>query len=80
MALARVIVANQFTGLTSMQVCAVKDATDEEILEFCNAANPSGTSHGWVSVMRKVIRADDDFLGPVPCENDDSRLHFVVMC
>ena len=33
----RVVVSREFMGLFSMQVCAVKDATDEEILEVCRA-------------------------------------------
>ena len=40
----RVIVTKFYNGLCGMQVCAVHDATDEEVLAVCNRENPSGTS------------------------------------
>lgn len=36
----RVLVIRTFVGICHMQVCAVNDATDEEILAVCNHANP----------------------------------------
>lgn len=77
--LARVVVTNPFVGIWHMQVCATKDATDEEILAVCNLANPSGTSNGW-AIVRK---ADDDFwgkVGPVQCEDHPDRMHYLVAC
>jgi hypothetical protein len=66
-----------------MQVCAVKDATDDEILEVCNRENPSGTSNGWSSVVRE-IQEDSMFRTkealPVQCEEYPDRLHFIVLC
>jgi hypothetical protein len=75
----RVVVTNLFVGVCHMQVCAVADATDEEILEACNRENPAGTSAGWATVCRSA----DDFWGktaPVACADDSSRLHFLVAC
>lgn len=81
-AMPRVQVTKSLLGLLSMQVCAVSDATDEEILEVCNRERPSGTMIGWA----KVIRDPDGDLGeppesaPVNCEECDGRIHFVVLC
>lgn len=64
-------------GLTRMQVCAVADATDAEILDVCNRENPSGTANGWTT----VIRGDDPETKPRQCARDDQmRLHLMVAC
>ena len=78
----RVLITKSFLGLCSMQVCAEKDATDEEILEVCNRENPSGTQNGWCDVRREVL--DDSVRTaatlPVPCDKYPERLHFLVLC
>jgi len=65
-------------GVTHMQVCCEKSATDEEILAHCNADNPSGTSCGW----GKVERANDEKpdMNPVQCEDYPDRIHVLVGC
>lgn len=73
-AMNRVVVTNCFVNLTTMQVCAVKDATDEEILDVCNSLNSSGTSAGW----SEVIRSGEN--SPVVCAEDKDRLHILVVC
>lgn len=73
----RVIVTRPMLGLTGMQVCCVKDATDKEILEVCNTQNPSGTTNGWGEVIRK---STETIAGPVQCDNDKDRLHIIVTC
>ena len=80
----RVIITRRMIGLVAMQVCAVKDATDEEILIVCNNENPSGTSNGWTSVVREV-KEDNSYYTkyslPVPCgDNPETRLHFIILC
>lgn len=81
-ALPRVTVSRQFVNLLAMQVCAVNDATDEEILHVANRDNYCGTSNGWC----KVIRTPDGDIGeppeagPVPCNDHDGRTHFLVSC
>lgn len=77
--MSRVVVTKSAVGVFHMQVCAVADATDEEILAVCNRENPSGTKNGWSS----VCRSDDEFwgkVGPVDCAQESGRVHFLVGC
>ncbi len=63
-----------------MQVCAVADATDEEILLTCNTENNNGTlSHPWSAVHRECDR-ERGIDGAGPCEEIPGRLHFLVSC
>lgn len=71
----RVEVTRSFVGIYYMQVCAEKDASDKEILEVCNRENISGTTNGWMSVLR-----EDSEHPPVACQDNPSRLHFLVSC
>ena len=70
----RVVITVPIVGVAHMQVCAVKDATDEEILAKC-AENIAGTQHGWTTVLRQDGKA-----GPIPCVAHPGRVHFFVMC
>jgi len=72
----RVIVTRMMLGICHMQVCAVKDATDEEILEACNRENPSGTQNGWM----EVIRTGNPETLPGQCVRYSYRFHFLVVC
>lgn len=79
----RVVVTKAFMNIVSMQVCAVSDATDEEILDVCNKNNPSGTSNGWAEVVRfadeeNIFKTENKL--PVVCADDEERRHFVVLC
>jgi len=77
----RVIVTKSFCGICHMQVCAVADATDEEILEVCNVQNPSGTSGGWQEVIRTVTEDNRlERLLPVTCKDHQDRKHFLIVC
>lgn len=75
----RVVVTNIFVGVCHMQVCAVQDASDEEILAVCNRENPSGTSLGWTQV-RRGSTGEYAHCAPVECEQDPIRIHYVVAC
>ena len=79
----RVVVSNSFCGLFAMQVCAVKDATDEEILAVANRDNLCGTTNGWCYVIRK-IDPEHDWIQekhlPKQCEDNPDRMHFLVGC
>jgi len=70
----RVVVSSIFLNLFTMQVCCVKDATDEEILKVCNTENRSGTSGGWQTVVR------DGEGKPGQCEKYPDRYHILVQC
>ena len=67
----RVVITQSGVGITTMQVCVVKDATDEEILEVCNSQNPAGVINGWTEVIRGY-EAD--------CETYLDRIHLLVTC
>lgn len=73
----RVFITRPIHGIAHMQVCAVADATDEEILKVCNAENPSGTEHGWCKVLRKDAIPKQR---PVRCKDHPERLHLLVVC
>jgi hypothetical protein len=73
----RVIVTKPMVGITAMQVCCVKDATDEEILAVCNSENPSGTTNGWGVVIRNN---EMGYANPVVCGADKERLHILIVC
>jgi hypothetical protein len=75
----RVVVTREFVSLLFMQVCAVADATDEEILQVCNAQNECGTSAGWSWVVREG-NAPTPEAKPGPCETYPGRLHFLAGC
>ncbi len=81
----RVVPTKAFVNICTMQVCAVKDATDEEILDLCNDDNPSGTEHGWLRVIRTADENPESiFAGPnkvpVRCDAYEDRMHFLVLC
>jgi hypothetical protein len=80
----RVIITQCMMGIIGMQVCAVPDATDEEILEVCNMGNPSGTSAGWSTVVhedtvKKSALLDENCV-PRPCDDLPERIHYLVLC
>jgi hypothetical protein len=72
----RVIITRRMHGICGMQVCAVKDATDSEILEICNRENPSGTTHGWGEVLREDC--PEEQCRPIACTDNPNRLHLLV--
>lgn len=74
----RVIVTKAMVGIAGMQVCAVKDASDVEILDVCNRENPSGTTNGWAIVVRDD--KEHPQCNPIPCAQEKERVHFMVMC
>lgn len=77
----RVLITRIIVGICHMQVCAVIDATDDEILTICNRENPSGTIAGWGRVIREDQEPDMfGDLRPVVCAMDPERRHFMVGC
>jgi hypothetical protein len=53
------------------------DATDDEILDYCDKNNPAGTTNGWGHVIRN---SDRENMNPVQCADDSNRLHILVQC
>ncbi len=78
----RVQVTRAMIGLFSMQVCAIDDATDDEILTICNAENPAGTTNGWCEVVRTPdgSSGQENNKAPVSCDDHQGRTHFLVLC
>lgn len=64
-------------GALDTQVCLPSDWTDDQIVEFTNAANPSGTVAGWV-----IRRAGDPSLVGHPecisCGLDSRFIHVML--
>ncbi len=79
----RVEITRISVGFFHMQVCAVNDATDEEILRVCNMKNPSGARKGWRKVVRTLYDTpwhDTSEALPIPCEDYPNRMHILVGC
>lgn len=82
----RVCVTMPYAGLRAMQVCAVEDATDEEILKVCNEENPQMVSGGWHTVVRTEEQAMElaawggTSAIPGKCADCPGRLHILVLC
>ncbi len=79
----RVVVTREMIGVCWMSICAVDDATDEEILEVCNRENPSGTTGGWGRVIREKTEfssLENENIRPVPCSQEQGRTHFIISC
>lgn len=82
----RVCITMPFAGLRAMQVCAVKDATNGEILEVCNKENPQLTTGGWHTVVRTkedaegLTSREDETPLPGQCVECPDRLHIIVLC
>ncbi len=71
----RVKITKAILGIVHMQVCAVEDATDEEILEFCNRKNAAGATTVWMKVIRE---GSEGPFAPAKCKEHEGRTHFVI--
>jgi len=82
----KVVIMRGIIGVYTMQVCAHKDATDNEILSVANQENPSGTTNGWTGICRKSEdhpdhpAIDGKTLGPVQCADNPERQHILLTC
>ncbi len=80
----RVLVTLPWAGLRAMQVCVMKNATDEEILEVCNRENPQRTTGGWHTVVRSAEHARelhlDETSAPGQCHDCPDRMHKIAVC
>lgn len=80
--MSRVEITRSIIGICGMQVCAVADADDAEILAHCNRFNPSGTMNGWGTVVRNPDGSmfQESTTAPVPCALHPGRVHYRVNC
>lgn len=76
----RVIITIPVLGILYMQVCAIADATDEEILDVCNRENQSGTTTGWAGVIREEVNDFGKDQLPQVCSEYPDRKHFLIYC
>jgi len=77
----RVTVSKPMLGLCFMQICAVDDATDEELLACARMCNPCGTQNGWSKVHRTLEDCDGAAMNmPGPCAEYEGRTHFLISC
>ena len=82
----KIVITNALLGICGMQVCVDATARDAEILAVCNTLNPSGTMHGWGTVVRDESQSffvsdnGDPSDLPVTCADDKNRLHLVILC
>lgn len=74
----RVEIVAPFVSLIAMRVCAVKDASDEEVLEVCNRDNHAGTQLGWCTVARENYEREE--ARPITCSENADRVHLMVLC
>lgn len=74
--LPRVEVTRSNERRTMLGVCAVADATDEEILTACNEADPQLTP--WSRVIRENTPGFEPRSRPFPCPDYPGRVHLLV--
>lgn len=64
-------------GVFDMQVCVPADWTDEQVVEFAEAHNPSGTENGW-----HIRKQNDKLLAGyderVKCSDDFQKVHIML--
>ena len=66
------------SGIVACSVCVNKDASIEDIEEEANKQNPTGLSHGWAVSKNRHFSGGET--NPCQCENDPSRLHYLMEC
>lgn len=74
-------------GPLTLSVCAPKELSAEQVIADVEAQHPCGTTHGWhVSEDEWRIRTEPNQRigeptgrhGPIPCEQDAERLHWLL--
>ena len=66
-------------GALDMQVCVPAGWTDEEVIKFANASNPSGTEHGW-GIRRQGDEALNGMPERTPCKDRKGFIHIMLDC
>jgi hypothetical protein len=73
-------------GPLSMSVCAPSEMSAEEVLADVEAQHPCGTEHGWGVSSDEWMTWDKERdekvktgrVGPIPCEQDSGRTHWLL--
>ena len=80
----RVLVTMPYAGFRAMQLCAVADATDEELLAECNKDNPQLVTGGWHHIIRSLEDCKKHGINenavPGDCVECKGRKHFIAVC
>jgi hypothetical protein len=65
-------------GFVHTSVCAVADATPDEIRGAANRASPTGLDHGWEISEDKEFATGEP--NPCPCNEHEGRQHWLLVC
>lgn len=64
-------------GFVHTSVCAVEDATPDEIRGAANSASPTGLGHGWEISLENFASGE---LNGCPCNEHEGRRHWLLVC
>lgn len=65
-------------GLIFLSVCVAKDMPLEEVEADVNRLRPTGISSPWkISDEKKFANGQSH---PLPCDQDDSHVHYLLNC
>lgn len=67
-------IGRPMVGLVGMQICCVKDASDEDILTFANKEN--AIAGGWRVVARNGEHGTPK---PIQCKAHPDRVHILLL-
>lgn len=65
-------------SILSMQVCVPADWSDEQVLEFAEKENPSGTENGWVIRKAGATKLSGSNATRVICEKHGCNMHIML--
>jgi hypothetical protein len=83
----RIEITNPFVNIYTMQICAEEDVTVEEVVEYANTYNPTGTSGRWSPILTEeevpkhwLGKFTADKFIPVECSQYAGRKHYLLVC
>ena len=65
------------TGIVCLSVCAENDIPISEVEAYANKETPTGITHGWEKAGENFA---DGSPNPCPCNEDATRLHYLLNC
>ena len=66
-------------GALDMQVCVPSNWTDDEVVDFANRENPSGTANGW-GIRKEGDKALGGAHERVECSTRKGFVHIMLDC